>query len=143
MNDIEAKQIFDNVIRGHWENWPSGNEELLVWVKALKPFDFSLARDAINDLYEHWDEKNYPKIARILAAIHRYAKSKHRHDGIIKHYTIMRADGRRRWFPFWGKAGLPKQDIEEDASEKLACAKLHEPDNFILWPAQEQELVPF
>ena len=142
MNETQAKQIFNETIRGHWENWPSGAEEVYVWVKALQPFDFNLARDAINELYAGWKGERYPKMAGILAAIHKYARSRHKHAEKVLHYTIMRANGRRRWFSFWGLAGIPRQDIEEDASEKLACAKLGEPDSYILWPAQ-QAAVPF
>jgi len=142
MNDTEAKQIFDTVIRGHWENWPSGAEEVYVWVRALKPFDFNIARDAINDFYANWKSDRYPKMAGIVAAIRRYARTQHRHADTVKHYTIMRANGRRRWFPFWGRAGLPRQDIEEDASNKLAQAMIAEPDSYILWPHTE-EAVPF
>lgn len=142
MTETEAKQIFDTVIRGHWENWPSGAEEVYVWVRALKPFDFNIARDAINDFYANWKSDRYPKMAGIVVGIRRYARTQHRHADTVKHYTIMRANGRRRWFPFWGRAGLPRQDIEEDAALKLEWANHIEAGHYIQWP-QREEAIPF
>lgn len=112
MNEEQANEIFHEVIRGHWENWPGGNEELVVWVKALKPFDFATARDAINDFYTKWDSERYPKLPRILGAIRDYAK-RHRRSGLlVKQFQIETEEGKPIWKAFWGNCETPRQELE-------------------------------
>lgn len=143
MNDSQANDIINNCIKAHWPGWEFKGRELAVWIEELRRFDFQAAREGADACYKEWDGKQYPRMKTILRFIRRHAMKKVRSSGIREHYCICRVDGRLRWFPFWGAADAPQQDIEEDAAEKLSTANCMETGHYIQWPKKENIAVPF
>lgn len=144
MTKEQAKEIFEQHILGHWSNWPNTDAELYVWVKALAPFDFKLAQDAIDDFYAAWDSERYPKMPKILAFIRGYMKSHRRQgDNLGPLYQIEDETGRLVWRPFWGSLRTPQADIEAEADRRREEADKMFPDRKHIVHYLKPEVVPF
>lgn len=124
MSDDQAKKIIDEVLKAHWPNWNFSGEELVVWLRELRKFDFDSAREAINKLYISWEKERYPKMAHIMRAIRNHAGEKTNTGGQRKLFGIFRQDGRRRYCDFWGPAKTPVQEIEKRA--RFICERANE-----------------
>lgn len=132
MTDNEIGQIIKDVIKAHWPNWEFPPEETRVWMKALYPYDFERAKEAINDLYMTWEKDRYPKPAHIINAISKKAQKK-KNVRTVPLFGIFRADHRRRWRDFCGDADTPRQEIEQIAEQICKRANEIESGHYIMY----------
>ena len=134
MTDLEAGNIIETVMKVHWPKWEFRGQELKVWIEELRKFDYETAKYAINELYKVWESTRYPKLPIIMGNIRKLSRAK-RQSGyrLARLYTILRQDGRPRWFPFNGNANTPRGEIEQ-AAEKMRTEanRLYPGDNHII-----------
>lgn len=129
MTDEDANRIIETVMKVHWPKWEFKGQELRVWIEELRKFDYENAKYAINELYKTWDSIRYPKMPTIMGAIRKLSHARRPKKRQCRLYTIIRSDGRRRWWPFWGNANAPRQAIETDAEIKRDAANRMWPEN--------------
>ena len=140
MNEKQAQDIINNSIQAHWPSWEFKGQELAVWIKELRRFDFETSKQAINDLYLSWKSDRYPKIAHIMAKIKENVQRKHEKGRMIALFGIFRKDGRRRWFDFWGWDNTPREIIEEHANRVCKYANdVIEPGHYIHYYSTEEK----
>lgn len=157
MNDDQASDIIESVMKVHWPKWEFKGQELKVWLEELRKFDYETAKNAINELYKTWSSTRYPKMPQIMVNIRKLAIAKRQSDKrLVPLYTILRPDGRRRWYPFNGNANAQRQAVEQDAEIKRDAANREYGDDHIIQyhrtdekkepdeqESQEQDNVPF
>ena len=118
MNDNQANSIVEDVMKAHWPNWNFTGEELFVWMRDLRKYDYETAKEAINDLYDKWDSNRYPKKPHIMALIRGLSKARRQaNKRLVSLFVILRQDGRPRWKPFTGDANTPREEVEKRAEQ--------------------------
>ena len=118
MNDNQANDIIENVMKAHWPNWVFKGQELFVWMKELRKFDYETAKEAINDLYIKWDSNRYPKMAHIMASIRGLCNARRQaNKRLVALFVITRQNGTPRWFPFTGDVNTPREEVEKQAED--------------------------
>lgn len=123
MNDENANKIINDSLKTHWPNWKFDGQELFVWVKNLRPFDYDVARTAVNSVYESYDGMGHPRMPTIMTAIQDLAAKQHRASSrTIPLYEILNPDGKPKWSPFYGRSDWPDEDVKKDAERKRARA---------------------
>lgn len=132
-------------MKAHWPKWTFAGQELKVWLEELRKFDYETAKYAINELYKTWESIRYPKMPTIMGAISKLSRAK-RQSGkrVVQLYTILRQDGRRRWYPFAGDSNAPREAIERDAEFKRDKANKMYPDDkhIIQYLSTDREMAP-
>lgn len=132
MTDEQAHEIIDDTIQAHWPNWEFRGQELVIWLKELRKFDYETAKQAINDLYLSWTKERYPKIAHIMAQIRLTAKQKYGTGRMTALFGIFTKEGKRKWCDFWGMANWPEQEIKSFAERVQTYANdTMEPGHYI------------
>ena len=142
MTEEQARDIIENTIKAHWQNWDFKGQELAVWVRELLKFDYDSAKQAINSLYLSWQKDRYPKIAHIMGAIRRSAKSRQTGGRQAALFGIFRQDGTRRSRDFWGSASTSKESVRQYA--ELLCEminQIYDEKHFIQYYSTDEEPV--
>lgn len=142
MNDEQANDIIESVMKAHWPKWEFKGQELKVWLEELRKFDYETAKTAINELYKTWQSNRYPKMPFIMGNIRKLSIAKRPKKRLVALYTILRPDGVRLWSPFWGDANTPQQAIETDAEIKRGGANRIYGDGHIIRYHSTDELEP-
>lgn len=123
MTDENANKIINDSLKTHWPNWKFDGQELFVWVKNLRQFDYDVARTAVNTVYESYDGMGHPRMPTIMKAIRDLAVKQHRAGSrTIPLYEIVGPDGIAKWSPFFGRSDWPDEDVRKDAERKRARA---------------------
>ncbi len=116
MSDEQANKIINEVMKPHWPSWEFKGQELFVWIRELRKFDYETAKEAINDLYVNWESNRYPKMPHIMASIRGLSKTrKQANKRLVALFVITKQNGVQRWFPFVGDANTPREDVERRA----------------------------
>jgi hypothetical protein len=135
VNDEQANDIIESVMKAHWPKWEFKGQELKVWLEELRKFEYEIAKYAINELYKVWQSNRYPKMPIVMGNIRKLAIAKSRAEKkLVRLFTITRQDGRPRWFPFTGYNNISQEEIEKRAEQLRAEANR-------LWPDEEEHIV--
>lgn len=140
MNETEAQNFIEQVLKGLWPDWEPTDAQYGLWVRRLLRFQFYKAKDAL----EKWfceTQRTYKippinNILKYLSAKKAWDSSKAQPEA-VKVFELYDQENPRRRISFWESSleALKKRDpheIEQEAQRKrLGCNSMYS-GNFVL-----------
>ncbi|MFX0194594.1 MAG: hypothetical protein ACFFCW_00605 [Candidatus Hodarchaeota archaeon] len=120
MTDEDATIIIEQVLKAHWPNWIFNHEEIVVWVKELRKYDYNLAKTAVNNFYMQQIKQGKPAPAHLRMALRKNAraqKEKQNNEPILLFEIIK--EGRERGQRFFCNQPKPAEQEIENYSERV------------------------
>lgn len=150
MNDTEAGQFIEKVLKPLWPRWNCQDEESRIWTKVLVKYDYNLARQAVNNMFIGLERRGIePIVNKVIQAIKKNRQRVKPATKPVLLYTIIKEsfyeDGKnpeiygKRFYIGGKKQKPPNDEIEKMAERDRRLANQIYAENHIIIRSWEQE----